>query len=652
MSPMPSSVLFRAVSALSLSAAMFAMPALAQQAEDLGKPVPKTSEQLKDPKTANVTVVGHVLKPMAVEPTPERVANLKAPEGFSVTVFAENLVNPRMIAVAGDGTVYVTRRKVGDVVMLRDANGDGVADESENERKVVANRPMMHGIEIAGDDVYLTTVADVYRTKRRADGTFEPLERIISDLPAGGQHPNRMVKLGPDGKLYISVGSTCNACGETDPEHATMVRAEPDGSTRAIFASGLRNTIGYGFEPETGELFGMDHGIDWLGDNEQHEELNHIVQGKKYGWPYIYADGKANPQDEPPGGITMDEWRETSQEPVGLYTPHAAPMQLAFYTGDAFPEEYRGDAFIAMRGSWNRKPPSGFEVLRIRFENGKPAGFEPFVTGFLIEDEASPSGWSQMGRLAGLAQGPDGALYFSDDANGVIYRVAYEGETAQASTGASTQATTGASAGGAKPTVTNEAGADVRMTGNEVAQPTKPMEGLAKSMVEAKEGPIAVTSAAFESGQPIPETFSKAGENISPPIDWGEGPQGTRSFAIIVDDPDAPVPNPPFTHWVAWNLPADVTKLPEGVPGAPKLSKPDGTLQGANDAGSTGWTGMAPPPGDPAHSYHFQVFALDTMLDVAPGASRAEVIEAMKGHVLSVGELVGTYELPARNASN
>ena len=631
--------LLRSVSALALTAMLASAPAAAQQAADLEKPVPPTSEQLKDPKTSDVTVVGHVLKPMPVEPTPERVAQLKVPEGFRIETFAENLINPRMIRVANDGTLYVTRRKVGDVVMLRDANGDGRADESEAERKVVATRPQMHGIEIDGDTVYLTTVADVYRTKRREDGTLEPLERIVSDLPAGGQHPNRMVVKGPDGKLYVSVGSTCNACAETDQENATMVRMEPDGSSRAIFATGLRNTIGYAFEPDTGELYGMDHGIDWLGDNEQHEELNHLVRGKTYGWPYIYADGKANPQDYPPGGITMDEWRERSTEPVGLYTPHAAPMQLDFYTGDAFPEEYRGDAFIAMRGSWNRKPPSGFEVLRIRFEDGKPAGFEPFVTGFLIEDDASPSGWSQMARLAGLAQGPDGALYVSDDANGVIYRVSYDGKS-------------GDGDAKARPEITNSEGSDIRMMPKGEAQPGEQRAGLAKSMIEAKGEAITVTSTAFEKGQPIPKTYAREGENISPPIEWGAGPEGTKSFVLIVDDPDAPVDNPPFTHWVAYNLPADVTSLPEGVPGAPKLEKPDGTIQGANDAGSTGWTGMAPPPGDPAHSYHFQVFALDTMLDLPPSASRAQVIEAMKGRVLATGEIVGTYERPADSASN
>ena len=255
-----------------------------------------------------------------------------------------------------------------------------------------------------------------------------------------------------------------------------------------------------------------------------------------------------------------------------------------------------------------------------------------------MEDEASSSGWSQMGRLAGLAQGPDGALYLSDDTNGVIYRIAYEGDGQ------------GDGTAGAGPSITNEAGANVRMLDNEVQDTAQATSGLAKSMVEASGGPIEVISTAFDNGQPIPETYAAEKQNISPPINWGKGPEGTKSYVLIVDDPDVKQ-NPPFTHWVLYNLPADATRLDEAVPGTPRLSKPDGAFQGPNDRGSIGWYGMRPPAGDPAHSYHFQVFALDRMLDLPHGASRAQVIDAMKGHVLATGELVGTYQRPAAAAS-
>ena len=316
--------------------------------------VRSVSQQLKDPKAADVVILGHVLEPkqISVNNTQHKIA---LPRGFTINVFAKDLVNPRMMAVADNGGVYVTRRSVGDVVLLRDTDGDGKADE----QKIVANRPDMHGIAIDGTTMYLATVNDIYRTSIQADGSLSPLELLVDDLPDGGQHPNRTMAVGPDGNLYVSVGSTCNACAETNPESATLLQMKPDGSSRTIFASGLRNTIGFGFEPGSGELYGMDHGIDWLGDNEQHEELNHLVKGKQYGWPYIYDDGKFNPQDEPPGDITLAQWAQRSVEPLGFYTPHAAPMQMVFYTAEQFPDEYNGDAFVAMRGSWNRKPPSG-----------------------------------------------------------------------------------------------------------------------------------------------------------------------------------------------------------------------------------------------------------------------------------------------------
>ncbi|MDY8110145.1 PQQ-dependent sugar dehydrogenase [Fulvimarina sp. 2208YS6-2-32] len=405
-----------------LAATVFAVPQLAHAqagagANDAIEGLTKGEE--------GVQIVGHVIKPLALDWNEKRMAGLGLPEGFTIDVFADDLENPRMMDVADDGTLYVTRRQNGDVMMLRDTDGDGKSDD----RQVVARKDGMHGIEIDGDTVYLMTVEEVYRASRNEDGTLGELELVAEDFPAGGQHPNRMVQMGPDGKLYLSVGSTCNACGETDPENATIVSMNADGSERSIFASGLRNTIGYGFEPSSGTLYGFDHGIDWLGDNEQHGEFNRIEEGERYGWPYVYGLSRPNPQDVPPDS-SFEEYAANSVEPIGLHTPHAAPMQMVFYTGDAFPGDYQGDAFVAFRGSWNRQPPSGYEVMRVDFENGEPVAMEPFVTGFLMRDEESPTGWGHMGRLAGMTQGPDGALYLSDDTGGIIYRITYEGETA------------------------------------------------------------------------------------------------------------------------------------------------------------------------------------------------------------------------------
>ena len=381
-------------------------------------PVPSAMAQDAGQIT-DVEIVGHVYKPAQLDPTDAHIQNLQLPDRFRIEKFAEDLGNPRMIAVAEDGTVYVTRREEGDCLMLRDTNGDGRADEQQ----VVAQKPYMHGIAIRDGRIYLAAVTEVYVTDIQEDGTLGALEPIIDNLPDGGQHPNRTIAFGPDGMLYVSVGSTCNSCAETNDENATILRTSPDGSQRTIFASGLRNTIGFDWHPETDALWGMDHGTDWLGDDEQQEELNRLIEGKKYGWPYVYADGKINPADEPPNGTTSQEWAEQSEEPVLLHTAHSAPMQMAFYTGAQFPEDYRNDAFVAMRGSWNRKPPSGYEVVRIDFQDGEPVAIEPFLTGFLIGREDGSH--AIFGRPVGLAAMPDGSMLIGDDTNGVIYRIAY-----------------------------------------------------------------------------------------------------------------------------------------------------------------------------------------------------------------------------------
>ncbi|WP_313995716.1 PQQ-dependent sugar dehydrogenase [Xanthocytophaga flava] len=361
------------------------------------------------------SVEGHVFHPVQEQATDQNVAQLKVPANFTVSKFAENLGKPRMLAVGSGGQVYFTDRDAGTVTLLRDTNSDGKSDQSQ----VVANKPNMHGITIYNNQMYLVTVHEVFSAAINNDGTLGTLKTLISDLPDAGQHPNRTIAFGPDGKMYITVGSTCNACAEPNAENATILQANADGSNRKIFASGLRNTIGFGWHPQTQKMYGMDHGIDWLGDREQQEEVNLLEQGKFYGWPYIYGDGKFNPQP-PPEDSTYEQYLAKTTLPLLQYEAHSAPLAMVFYTGSQFPSEYQTDAFVAMRGSWNRRDPVGYKVVRLHFENGQPTRFEDFLTGFLINNNTS-----HFGRLAGLTVHTDGSLLVSDDTNGVIYRVSY-----------------------------------------------------------------------------------------------------------------------------------------------------------------------------------------------------------------------------------
>lgn len=547
------------------------------------------------------------LKPRQIEGG-DPLANLKLPDGYKVEVFAKDLVNPRIIAVADNGAVYVTRRAVGDVVMLK-VGADGKAAAPVT----VASRPQLHGIAIKGDKMWLATVADVFVADIKADGTLGDLQRIINDLPDGGQHPNRTMGFGPDGMLYISVGSTCNTCIESRPESATILQASPDGKQRRIFASGLRNTIGFDWRPGTSELWGWDQSYDFIGDEVPREEINRIEDGKFYGWPQLMEDNKPNPINAQDSAVLTEEWIRKSTPMALGHRAHSAGMQFVFAKGGAF----AGDAFVTLRGSWNAKPARGYEVVRIDYENGKPVIVEPFLTGFLQGgDTETPT---SSGRPVGLAFMPDGSMLVSSDTSGVIYRVTGPGLTAAAPSRAVAAAP--------------------------VAAMQTP-EQLAIQLVAAKdEGRIAVTSRAFGGGGAIPFEYSAFGGNASPDLAWSKAPEGAKSYVILMEDPDAAKPKP-YVHWIAYNIPPTVTALRAGMPTDQRLEDPKGVLQGVNSSGASGYFGPKPPDSK-THSYHFQVFALDTTLDLLPGADRKTVLDAMAGHVLAKGELVGEFATPA-----
>lgn len=567
---------------------------------------------------ADLDLKSHILQPRQLLPSDP--AKLRVPPGFRVTRVAGDLGNIRVLVVAPNGDVYATRREEGDVILLKDV-GSGAPPVKVSR---VASRSGIHGLALHGGKAYVATVKEIFRADVRPDGTFGPLEMLIHDLPDAGQHHTRTVQIGPDGMMYIGVGSTCNECAEPNPEAATILRAPLDGKSRAVFASGLRDPIGWAWHPQTGELWEMDHGIDWWGDDTPPEELNRIQKGKFYGWPYFYADNKMNPRLIPPGGLVRSDYRAASVPMVLGYTPHAAPMQLVFYTGAQFPAEYRNDAFVAFHGSWNRKPSSGYEVARIRFKNGQATGFEPFLSGFLTAE-------GETGRPFGTAIARDGSLLVGDDRNGVLYRVSYASPAPGGAVPAQNPTTPPAAA------MEQQAakGADVPLA------ITRPETKTDRRLV--------VTTTAFKPGAPLPAIYSAYEQDASFPLAWTGAPLETKSFAIIMEDPDAKKPAPhPVIHWVAWNIPAATSSLREGLQKQERLDDPAGLRQGPGTSGAVGYRGPRPPAGDAPHHYHVQVFALDRELSLPPGAGRDEVLEAARGHVLASGELVTTFKRPDR----
>ena len=591
-----------------LVAAGAVRPADAQQSGDDDKPP---------------AITAYIYETTPRKPSTDFVRSLRVAPGYRVSVFASGLANARFLSVAPNGDVYVNRNSQADVIRLRDANRDGVAD---GPPEVVARHAGLLGMKVHGGRMYLATARELFVADLAADGTVGPERRLIKDLPDAGQHYTRHMQVGPDSMLYLGIGSTCNTCTESSPESAAILRISPDGTRRSILASGLRHTIGFDWHPRTGELWGWDQGIDWLGNDLQREELNRIESGKRYGWPYVMEDGKEYPQLEPQGGVTNAQWAAASTAPVLMHVAHSAGMQLAFHPGGgAMGAEVAGDAFVALRGSWNRKPASGYEVVRVRFDaQGRATRIEPFVSGFLSAD-----GTSNYGRLCGLAVAADGALLFTDDTNGMIYRVA------RAEAGGATAAFTPARppAEPMQRQASRGFGVPIAMQRPE----TQPASGSATSAT------LTVSSPAIVAGGAIPPMHSEYGQGVSLPLSWSAVP-GARSYAIVMEDPDSKPA--PFVHWTAWNVPASLTALPAGLPERDRLDGPglEGIMQGATSRGSVGYYGPRPPAGDPPHRYHVQLFALDRMLELPLGATRDQLLAAMQGHVLARGEIVGSYQ--------
>lgn len=360
-----------------------------------------------------------------VEPRPLRQMPLVVPEryrvgafatprtleirhGLAIGVFAAGLRGPRKLAVSPDGVLFVSAMAGGQVVALPDRDRDGVADELV---VFASGLQQPHGLAFVGRTLYVAESGRVLRyTDDDGDLRPEHADVVIGDLPAGGGHATRTLAFGPDGWLYVSIGSTCNVCIESDARRAAVVRYRPDGTGGELFARGLRNTVGLAFHPRTGELWGVDNGRDWLGDDWPPEELNRILPGRHYGWPYCHGDRVPDPEFGDPAFCAQTE-------PPAVQMPaHAAPLGLAFLHDAVVPPEYRQDILVAFHGSWNRSVPTGYKLVRVAL--GDPPLVEDFARGWLVGTQA----W---GRPVDVVVGPDGALYATDDRAGAVYRIVW-----------------------------------------------------------------------------------------------------------------------------------------------------------------------------------------------------------------------------------
>ncbi|MFK8050182.1 MAG: sorbosone dehydrogenase family protein [Halioglobus sp.] len=365
--------------------------------------------------TSSFAMMMNVMTGRSVDTPAESLLNqrLQVPDGFSVSVYARDLPKARFIKFTEAGDLLVTRPNKGDIMLIRrNTQSPSVAGERVTLLEGLS-RPS--GIDIAGDWLYIGESNAVGRVRfDAAKGELAgEYQQIIPGLTDNGNHAYKVIGVGPDQKLYLGQGSTCNVCVEEDARRGTMTRYNLDGTGEQLFATGLRNSMGMDWAPWNGALYATDNGRDMLGDDYPPCELNKLEAGNFYGWPYYNG---ANEPD-PDFGADIPDFANNPIAPAHEFSAHNAPLGMAFIDTKGWPESFDKLALAALHGSWNRSSPDGYKVVSLHWK-GEDIERRDFLTGFELDGDI-------IGRPVDVAQGPDGAVYISDDYAGAIYRVSY-----------------------------------------------------------------------------------------------------------------------------------------------------------------------------------------------------------------------------------
>ena len=340
------------------------------------------------------------------------VSQIKLPPGFAINVYADQVPDARSMALGAKGTLFVSTRKAGNVYALRDTDGDHRADRMH---AIARGLQSPNGVAFRDGALYVAEISRVWRYDNiEANLASPPKPALVTDkFPSDRHHGWKFIRFSPDGWLYVPVGAPCNICERNDPRYASIMRMMPDGSGLEIFATGIRNTVGFDWHPETDELWFTENGRDWAGDDLPPDELNHAPRkGMNFGYPYCFGKNVKDPEFGSNGSCGKSV---PSAQDLG---PHVAALGMRFYTGGMFPAAYRDQIFIAEHGSWNRSTKIGYRVMLVRLKGNRPVSYEVFAEGWLAGDEA----W---GRPVDVQVLPDGSLLVSDDHAGAIYRIAY-----------------------------------------------------------------------------------------------------------------------------------------------------------------------------------------------------------------------------------
>jgi glucose/arabinose dehydrogenase len=341
--------------------------------------------------------------------------HLNVPNGFKITVFADKLPNARSLALGDNGIVYVGTGASGNVYAVEDTNHDGVADKNY----LIANDLYMpNGVAFKDGALYVAEINRIIRFDGITKALNKPPKPVVvyDKFPSDKHHGWKYLRFGPDGKLYTAIGAPCNICKPDNP-YGSLVRLNPDGTGFEIIATGIRNTVGFDWQPETNTLFFNEHGRDYLGDDAPPEELNQWSKiGEHFGYPYCHGGKIPDPE------FGKEKACHDLIPPVWTYNAHNAPLGLRFYRGKQFPAAYQKQLFVALHGSWNRTQPDGYKVVVVKFKDGKPVSEETFISGWLTVSN------DILGRPVDLLELPDGSLLISDDHAGLIYKLEYKGK--------------------------------------------------------------------------------------------------------------------------------------------------------------------------------------------------------------------------------
>lgn len=334
------------------------------------------------------------------------------PPGFAITIFARNVPGARSMTLGEKGTLFVGTRKEGKVYAISDTDGDNRADEVVT---IASGLNMPNGVAFRKGSLYVACLNRVIRFDNIETRLKNPpASQVLYDqLPRDRHHGWKFIRFGPDGYLYVPVGAPCNVCERDDERYASILRMGLEGHGVEVFAAGVRNTVGFDWHPETGELWFTDNGRDWLGDDLPPDELNRApVKGLHFGFPYCHGGDIPDPK------FGKKRRCEEFVPPAIKLGPHVASLGMRFYTGGMFPKKYRQQIFIAEHGSWNRSVPIGYRISLVELDGNRAVRYSVFAEGWL-------QGSRPFGRPVDVLVKADGSLLISDDLAGVVYRISY-----------------------------------------------------------------------------------------------------------------------------------------------------------------------------------------------------------------------------------